>query len=188
MGIDMKPMYGASAAAGVDVAVDNQGFSVCDVICQSHNSLIYFLQRRLPTPDDAFDVAQEAYIRLMNYEGSQDIASPSSLLFRIAINLANDLGRAGRARRVVDHCTIDGLEFDSGVASPEQQVAAMQELELLYEIIEQLPPKCQQVFLLSRVQNMTYIEIAQHCGISVKMVEKHISRALAICTAKVSSY
>jgi DNA-directed RNA polymerase specialized sigma24 family protein len=37
------------------------------------------------------------------------------------------------------------------------------------------------VFLLSRTQLMTYPEIALHCGISLKMVEKHISRALAIC-------
>jgi DNA-directed RNA polymerase specialized sigma24 family protein len=48
-----------------------------------------------------------------------------------------------------------------------------------------LPPKCQQVFLLSRAQRMTYPQIAVHCGISVKMVEKHISHALEICARKV---
>ena len=157
---------------------------VRDVINEYHSSLIHFLQRKLPTPEDAFDVAQEAYIRLMNYEGSREVMSPSSLLFRIAINIANDLGRAGKVRRVADHCDIDGLEFDSGIPSPEREVAASQELDLLYQAIEQLPPKCQRVFLLSRVNNLTYPQIAEHCGISVKMVEKHISRALAICTEK----
>ena len=41
--------------------------------------------------------------------------------------------------------------------------------------------------LLSRASDMTYPEIATHCGISVKMVEKHISRAIAACLEKVGS-
>ncbi len=185
----MKAIYGGMLAeADLDITGARDGFSVCEVIDQCHNSLIHFLQRKLPSPDDACDVAQEAYIRLMNYEGSKDVVSPSSLLFRIAINVANDLGRAGKVRHVADHCDIDGLELDSGVASPEREVYASEKLDLLYKIIEQLPPKCQRVFLLSRVQNMTYTEIAQHCGISVKMVEKHISRALAICTEKTGNF
>lgn len=181
----MKAICGSVLASDdASVSVNNEVFSVCDVIKQSHNALIHFLQRKLRSPDDASDVAQEAYIRLMSYEGSKDVVSPSSLLFRIAINVANDLGRAGKVRRVADHCDIDGLEFDSGVASPERMVSDCQQLDLLYKAIEQLPPKCQRVFLLSRVHNMTYAQIAEHCGISVKMVEKHISRALAICIEK----
>jgi RNA polymerase sigma-70 factor (ECF subfamily) len=34
---------------------------------------------------------------------------------------------------------------------------------------------------------MTYPQIARHCGISVKMVEKHVSHALAVCLQKISS-
>ncbi len=181
----MKAITGGMfASTSADIPKSDRGVSVSDVINHCHNSLIRFLQRKLPTPEDASDVAQEAYIRLMNYEGSKEVVSPSSLLFRIAINVANDLGRAGKVRRVADHCDIDGLDFDSGVASPEREVSATQELDILCEAIEQLPPKCQKVFLLSRVHNMTYPQIAEHCGISVKMVEKHISRALAICTEK----
>ena len=68
----------------------------------------------------------------------------------------------------------------------ERQLAAEQELDRVHAIIEQLPPKCRRVFLLSRMHEMTYPQIAEHCGISVKMVEKHISHALAICTAKLA--
>ena len=59
-----------------------------------HDSLINFLRQRLRTPEDANDVAQEAYIRMMQYQNSRQIRSPSSMLFRIAINVANDLGRS----------------------------------------------------------------------------------------------
>ncbi len=123
---------------------------------------------------------------MMQYQDSRQIRSPSSMLFRIAINVANDLGRAERARGVRKQCNVDDLDIASDEPSAERQLMAREDLELLYRTIEQLPPKCRQVFLLSRVRRMTYSEIAKHCGISRKMVEKHVSRALAVCMQKVS--
>lgn len=161
------------------------GLCVQETIRRYHDSLIRFLRQRLRVKEDAADIAQEAYIRMMQYEGSQKIQSPSSMLFRIAINVANDLGRSEQARRVSDQLSIDGMELASHEPSADREIAAQQDLDILYGTIEQLPPKCRQVFLLSRVERMTYPQIAVHCGISVKMVEKHISHALAICMKKV---
>src|SRR5262245_38475637 len=159
--------------------------SVQHVIRRYHDSLLRFLYQRLRVKEDAADVAQEAYIRLIQYEGSRKIASPSSMLFRIAINVANDMGRAEQARHVTDQVSLDGVELASDRPAPERELAAEQELARLYEVIDALPPKCRNVFLLSRVRRMTYPQIAEHCGISVKMVEKHISHALAICMKNV---
>ena len=164
----------------------NEPLSVQNTIRRYHDSLIQFLRQRLRVPEDALDVAQETYIRMMQYQDSRQIRSPSSMLFRIAINVANDLGRAEAARGMRNHCSVDDLDIASDEPSAERQITAREDLELLYKTIEQLPPKCRQVFLLSRVRRMTYGEIAQHCGISRKMVEKHVSHALAVCTQKVS--
>jgi RNA polymerase sigma factor (sigma-70 family) len=165
----------------------HDGLSVRETINRYHDSLIRFLRQRLRVKEDAADVAQEAYIRMMQYEGSQQIQSPSSMLFRIAINVANDLGRSEQTRQVSSQCSLDGLDLVSEQPTPDREIAAEQDLELLYAAIDDLPPKCQQVFLLSRARRMTYPEIARHCGISVKMVEKHISHALAICMRKVAA-
>lgn len=159
--------------------------SVDAVIRENHGALVNFLRRRMRTAEDANDVAQEAYVRMMQYEGSRDIHSPSSLLFRIATNVANDFARADQSRRVQDQCSIDDHELASHEPSAERQIAGCEDLATLLVAIRQLPQKCQQVFLLSRVKHMTYPEIARHCGISVKMVEKHISHALAVCLKKV---
>ena len=156
-----------------------------EVIRRHHDSLIKFLRRRLSIADDADDIAQEAYIRMMKYEGSREIQSPSAMLFRIALNVANDHGRAAQSRRASDHHDIDEYQLVSEQPSAERSVLAGQSLDLLLEVIEALPPKCKQVFLLSRAHGMTYSEIARHCGISVKMVEKQISRAVAACLKKV---
>jgi RNA polymerase sigma factor (sigma-70 family) len=162
-----------------------EALSVQDTIRRYHDSLIRFLRQRLRVKEDAADIAQEAYIRLMQYEGSRKIHSPSSMLFRIAINVANDHCRAGAVRQVTEQVSIDGMDIPSPQPSADRAIAAAQDLEILYRAIESLPPKCRQVFLLSRAQRMTYPQIAAHCGISVKMVEKHISHALAICMKKV---
>jgi RNA polymerase sigma factor (sigma-70 family) len=177
MSVPLENTIGRFASASGDAAP----IRVRELISRYHGSLVSFLRKRLRVAEDASDVAQEAYIRMLQYEGSRDVQSPSSLLFRVAINVANDLGRAEQVRHAADSCGLDHLEIDSGLASPEREVAAAQDLDRLHEAIEQLPPRCQQVFLLSRMHGMTYPQIAQHCGISVKMVEKHISQALARC-------
>lgn len=156
-----------------------------EIIRRHHTGLIKFLRRRLSVADDADDVAQETYIRMMKYEGSRELRSPSAMLFRIAVNVANDHGRAALSRCASSHTDIDNVDLTSEQPSAERTVLAEQNLELLLDVIEALPPKCKQVFLLSRAGGMTYAEIAQHCGISVKMVEKQISRAMAACLAKV---
>ena len=155
--------------------------SVKEVINKYHHSLLSFLRQRVRISENAADVAQETYVRMLQYEGSREIQSPSSLLFKIAINVANDLGRAEQVRHIGEQCSLDDLELESGQPTPEREIAAAQELDNIYDVIQRLPPKCKRVFILSRVHCMTYPQIAKHCGISVKMVEKHISHALAVC-------
>jgi RNA polymerase sigma factor (sigma-70 family) len=177
-----------SVEIGFQAKAADHGLSVHETIKCYHNSLLRFLRQRLRVKEDAADVAQEAYVRLLQYEGSKSIASPSSMLFRIAINVANDLSRSRTTRRVADEQSIEDVELASDEPDVERRIAAEQDLDALYAAIEALPPKCKNVFLLSRVKRMSYPEIAQHCGISVKMVEKHISHALKICAQKVGGY
>ncbi|CAG5018846.1 hypothetical protein DYBT9275_06083 [Dyadobacter sp. CECT 9275] len=58
------------------------------------------------------------------------------------------------------------------------------EFDELYLQIEKtisgLPPQCQKVFLLSRFEGKSYLEIAEKLGISRKAVEAHISKALVV--------
>jgi RNA polymerase sigma factor (sigma-70 family) len=161
--------------------------SVQEIIRRHHSALIKFLRRRLSVADDAEDVAQETYIRMMKYEGSSELNSPSAMLFRIAVNVANDHGRAAVARHAAKHSDVQDFEIASELPSAERELLASQTFEIVLAAIEELPPKCRQVFLLSRASDMTYPEIAVHCGISVKMVEKHISKAIAHCLAKVGA-
>lgn len=167
--------------------IDAQGsaLSVDRLAHQYHGVLMRFLTRRLKSCADAADVAQEAYIRMLQYEGSRGVRSPYAMLLRIAINVAQDMGRAGRARRVQLHTSIDGLEIASRAPTPEAELQAADDLDRVLAAIDRLPPRCREVFLMHRREECSYEEIARRCGISVKMVEKHISTALAACMKQV---
>ena len=60
--------------------------------------------------------------------------------------------------------------------------------EKITEIVEDMPERCQEVFKLSRYEYMKNKEIAEKLNISIKMVEKHISKALTILRRDLSGY
>lgn len=56
------------------------------------------------------------------------------------------------------------------------------------EAVRQLPPKCRQVFKLSRFDNLSHKEIALELGISTKTVENHITKAISLLKLTLSKY
>lgn len=153
---------------------------------EHHSTLVHFLRRRVGTDDEARDIAQEAYLRLLRYRENQNLASLKALVFRIATNLLGMRARTARAHRQADHQPLEEhLDLAINDISAEQRLFGEQQLDRLMAVIERLPTKCQQVFILSRFHDMGYSQIAARCNISIKMVEKHISHALEICRTEV---
>jgi DNA-directed RNA polymerase specialized sigma24 family protein len=75
-----------------------------------HAELLHMLRARLPSEQDAADLAQEAYTRLLRYEGKYSGEELRRMLFRIAHNLLTDHWRWRRLRSVATHMPIDELE------------------------------------------------------------------------------
>lgn len=152
---------------------------------EQYQGLLQFLRRRTATEEDARDATQESLARLLRYRESQSPQEWRWLLYRIAVNVANDQSRHAATQRERPHVAIDDLDVASPQPTPEESAAREQEVARLSDAILQLPPKCQRVYLLKRVHNLSRAEIAQRCGISVKMVEKHLATALVLLRRKV---
>ena len=165
--------------------LDSESKPLFEAAFRAHNdSLIRYLRFRVGSDAEARDIAQDAYLRLMRYREDQDSVSLKALVFRIATNLVSMRARAVRVRP--DHEPLEAaLEVPANDPTPERQLLNEQELARLTEVIQRLPPKCQQAFVLSRFHNMSYQEIADRLGISIKMVEKHVAHALSICRREV---
>lgn len=149
------------------------------VVEQHRPSLKAFLRKRLRNEEDVEDAVQETLMRLFDYQARHTVESPAALLFHVAERVAVDFSRRARSRRADAHCPLDSIELVSEASSPEQVASAGQDLVQLVDALEGLSAKCQDVFLLSRMEGLSYPQIAVRCGISVKMVEKYMSRALA---------
>ncbi|RDS85055.1 RNA polymerase sigma factor [Dyella monticola] len=143
-----------------------------------YDALVSFLRRRSRTNEDAEDAAQESFTRLTRYRDTYPLLAWKAMLYRIAINVVNDQSRRARTRCVPQHVSLDDVSIESDEPSAEEAAAAAQQRVLLREAILALPPKCRQVYLLTRLRGMTSRQVATHCGISVRMVEKHLANAL----------
>lgn len=170
-------------------AMEASPLSVSLLAKEHHGEFMRFLRRRVAAgPIAAEDIAQEAYIRVLQYEGSRSIRSPYFLLLRVAMNVMKDLHRAERVRRSNRHFSLGGLNLTSEAPDPERAAVHAEELEQVLDAIAALTPRCREVFLLHRFSHTPYPQIARDCGISVKMVEKHISTALARCAERVARH
>ncbi len=141
--------------------------------------LVRFLSRRGTDPETAADLAQDAFVRLLRIEGDgREIGR--AYLFRTAANLAID---HDRRRRILPFAplTDEGLAAIADPApSPERIVIARQDLARATAAILELPPRCRDVFLLARIEGLSYAEIGARLGISPKTAFGHMTRALVL--------
>ncbi|WP_206859599.1 RNA polymerase sigma factor [Lysobacter changpingensis] len=186
--IGMTPSGATTHASPPDEDVPpavGEGADGFDRFLREHRPmLVAWLSRRIGE-DDAQDVAQEALVRLMRYR-EQPVEQLRPLMYRIAINVIHDRGRRDSTRQVFAHVSLDQdfVGLPSLEPSHETRIGHEQELALVRATILQLPDRCRQVYLLNRIEGLSYSQIAQHCGISVKAVEKHIGKALSLLRSK----
>ncbi len=153
---------------------------------EHYPALFAFVRRRVGSDTEAADIAQEAYLRLLRYRDRHDQDVLKALLFQIAANLIGMRVRTARVQRWADSVPLDE-EHPLAAGDPplDRQAAGEQELDRLMGVVDALPRKCQQVFVLNRFHGLNYTEIAARLQISVKMVEKHITKALALCRREI---
>jgi RNA polymerase sigma factor (sigma-70 family) len=156
--------------------------AVVERLFREHNeALLRFLALRLGSQQEAKEVAQEAYVKLLSLEADPAASFLRSFLFTIAANMATDRMRARRRHPLSRSLMFE--EFDSGLPQPEQQLAGEQELKILERLIAELPAKCRRAFLLHRINGLSTAAIAAQMHLSERMVRHHILRAVAYCRA-----
>lgn len=147
--------------------------------------LIRYLSKKVRNNEDANDLAQEALLRMYKFQQSGSaLGNARAFLFKTANNLVIDQMRRAQVHgRFLDTEMPAGSDTDDGnqyAPSAEQAASAEQQLNRIYEVIDTMPPKVRQAFLLHRSNNLSYTEIAADMGVSTSMVEKYIARALKL--------
>jgi RNA polymerase sigma-70 factor (ECF subfamily) len=155
---------------------------------ENQAELLSFFRHRLAQSQDAADLAQESWSRLMRYRQDQPPASLRSLLFTIARNVLKNHWRWSSLHQLEQPTDFTNLDVASEVPGVERQWQLRRYLKVVEETVAGMPNKRRMVFLLSRIEGLSNAEVAQRCGISVKMVEKHLANAINQCRAQVGEF
>ena len=150
-----------------------------------YRELLNFCAHALKDRDAAADVVQETYARVIALSRSQFVAEPRALLYRVARNLLTDQHRRDKVRL---HDSLDTLtEPDHPIApqicQPEQALDIRQQARAMLEVIDKLPERCREAFILNRFDGLSHQEVADRMGISRNMVAQHVIRAVLACKA-----
>ncbi|HET6523520.1 RNA polymerase sigma factor [Sphingopyxis sp.] len=158
-------------------APGDDGASLDDAFRRHGAALLRFLGRRAGD-EAAPDLMQDVFARAAGSPQRHRLVNPGGFLRRIAQNLLID--RARRHRR--DNVLLFSLREEHDAACPAEQEHGLEAADLLrlYEqAVEAMPPKTRRVFLMHRVDELSYREIHERVGISVATVEYHMMKALA---------
>jgi RNA polymerase sigma-70 factor (ECF subfamily) len=141
-------------------------------------ALVRQLTRRTRSAELARDLTQEAFVNVLRITPGMlaGIREPEAFLRRIGTNLLRDWARsrdvAERARPALELSADRSLD-QVGL------LEARDTLRRLEQAIGRLRPKTREIFLAHRIDGLTYVEIADRTGLSIKGVEKQMAKAIA---------
>lgn len=159
--------------------------AVAQLFADHRDRLQQYLRSRLANEDDAAELAQEAYLRMLRVKRADLIRHPQAYLFRIAHNLLHELYTGRRPNTDVD-VELDLLESDD--QSPHELAVLNSRQQLIEKAIQELPAKCQAALLLHWHQGLTQAEIGKRMQLSRQMVQKYLAQGLAHCQKRLRRY
>ena len=134
------------------------------------------LRARVGSGEEASDLVQDAFARLLGAASLGRLREPEAFLNRIVRNLLID-----RSRRLANrgaHVPIDEATDPAVPPSQSERLELEQMRERYRDIVASLPPRMREVFVLHRVEELSYKEIAAQLDIGVRTVEWHIAEAI----------
>lgn len=147
--------------------VFNQAFD------QYYSYLCFYVDKILHDFDLSRSVVQQVFVDLWIKRDRLQVDSLKAYLFQSVRNASLDLLKHKKAELKY----LNTLQINES----DQDTDWMEEAELTDRInraIQRLPKKCREIFILCRIEELKYAEIAERLNISVKTVEMQISIAL----------
>ncbi|MEY4931682.1 MAG: hypothetical protein RLZZ403_2 [Pseudomonadota bacterium] len=149
---------------------------------ERHNeTLVNLLAMKLRSRQEARDVVQEAYVRILGLEDSRVVGELQAYLYRTANNIAIDRIRERSRRAGVSRADINDATLSTPEPTAEQAFEEEQRTTLIRRYMAELPPKCRMAFMLFKFEFLSYAEIASRLNLTESMVRKYVLRAARHC-------
>lgn len=126
------------------------------------------------------DIVQDAYLSIARLKSVAHIRDGRAYLFTTARMVVLQRIRRNRIVRIDSLTEAQALSLEDDDPGPERRAGARRELERVRRLIDDLPPRCREIFQLRRVQGMPQREIAERMGIPEHTVEQQAVRGLKL--------
>ncbi len=138
-----------------------------------------FFSRRVAA-DEVLDMVHETFRRLLGITAEQkaQLDSPEAYLSRVADNLMRDRARSLSHRAATNSVPIE--EESIAGPDPHRHLESRDAVARVDAALLTLKPKTRAIFVMHRIDGLSYAEIGRAKGISVGAVEKHIAKALTL--------
>ncbi|WP_297809244.1 sigma-70 family RNA polymerase sigma factor [uncultured Methylophaga sp.] len=155
-----------------------------EILYREHHSWLWqWIKSRLDCDDQASDLTQETFIKLLVQNRAEDLRAPKAYLSSIARGLLVDVFR----RRSVEKAYLDALALqpEQYAISPELQHSILETLMEIDQMLDSMSERGRQIFLMAQLDGLSYVEISRRLDISVNTVRKHFIRAMTQCLLSV---
>lgn len=146
-----------------------------------HGWLYHWLCKKLSCPHHAADMAHDTFFRLFSFIGLRDVQEPRALLVTTASRLMIDEAR----RRKIEQKYLETYAYYHGelmaVPSLEEVAVITESLLAIARLLDGLPDKPRQAFLMNRLDGLQHAEIAEAMSVSKHSVKKYIATAMLHC-------
>lgn len=149
-----------------------------EAVMTAHHAEIYrYLRRVTFRSAEAEDLSQETFLRAFRaYRGLPPDANVRAWLFAIATNLFRNTLRAAKRRRAA-HETVRGKGRENDGEGPEGEALFNEARAAVESVIDALPPKQRAAFVMRKVHELPYDEIAKSLECSVDSARAHVFQA-----------
>jgi len=148
---------------------------------QHHGWLVARLRRKLGCAWDAADLAQSTFVRVLTATGQRldEVAEPRAYLTTIARNLLINHVR----RQALERAWLDAVALLPAplAPSPEEHLLVLEALREIDAMLDGLPPRAREAFLLAQLDGLTYAQVAARLGVTERTVKRYMAEAFAQC-------
>jgi RNA polymerase sigma factor (sigma-70 family) len=169
-------LLSTDAASDAPSECANHAQSLAEISRNQHAALVRFLTVRTGSVEDAKEIVQEAYAKMLAPDRPRTIGVVAGYLWRVAVNLAIDRKRHYALHERFRRTALPSAETQDH--SAETVVEAQERLAIVERAIGKLPPRCLEAFVLHVLKGLTFEEVGREMDISDRMAKKHVARAL----------
>jgi RNA polymerase sigma-70 factor (family 1) len=183
----MKSTASLSESDLIDLLKSGDQAAFAEIYNRYWRLLVDAAYQRLKSLEAAEEAVQDVFVNFyirrstINLNSSLEAYLKTALKFKVYNLYRSQAVRYNYLSSLIGENYVDSASPDKALESKELKTQIL-------SVMEKMPDKCKEVFLLSRFEHLSHQEIAERMNISVSTVKKHITKAKSIIRFEFKSY